>query len=82
MEGTSKDSVSFYGPQDFSIGALINIFKHKFRIVGADLYVLKYAEQHAEQFPLETLQSLRQHLGYTNERPDAKEKINVNVKRR
>jgi hypothetical protein len=71
----------FYGPQDFAIGALVKIFKHKFRIIGADLYVLKFAEENAHQFPQETLDSLRAHLNITG-RADAKEKNNVNIRRR
>lgn len=72
----------FYGPQDFYIGAVINIFKHKFRIVGADLYVLKFAEDHAHQFPGETLNSLREHLGHITGRVDAKERNTINLRRR
>ena len=62
--GSSDNNPMFYGPQDFAIGAIIQIFKHKFKIIGADLYVLKFAEEHADQFPKETLDSLRQALGH------------------
>ena len=65
------DRPVFYGPQDFYIGSIVNIFKHRFRIVGADLYVLKFAEEHANQFPPETLASLREHLGHISGRVDA-----------
>lgn len=46
-------------PQDFAIGAKIEIFKHQFIITDADDYVLKYMEAHAEEFPAETLESLQ-----------------------
>lgn len=80
--GSTLDKPVFYGPQDFAIGSVINIFKHKFRIVGADLYVLKFAEEHADQFPPETLQSLRTHLGHISGRLDAKERNTINLRRR
>jgi hypothetical protein len=80
--GSSLDKPIFYGPQDFLIGAIVTIFKHKFRIVGADLYVLKFAEDHANQFPPETLQSLRQHLGHISGRLDARERNTINLRRR
>lgn len=80
--GNNINRHEFYGPQDFHIGAIVNIFKHKFRIVGADLYVLKFAEEHADQFPMETLDSLRQHLGHITGRLDARERNNINLKRR
>jgi hypothetical protein len=80
--GSSLDRPEYYGPQDFCIGAVVSIFKHKFRIVGADLYVLKFAEENAAQFPPQTLESLRQHLGDITGRVDARERTNVNIKRR
>jgi len=80
--GTSLDKPLFYGPQDFLIGSVINIFKHKFKIIGADLYVLKFAEEHPDQFPSETLNNLRQNLGHITGRVDAKERTQINFKRR
>lgn len=80
--GNDINKHSFYGPQDFYIGAVVSIFKHKFRIVGADLYVLKFAEEHADQFPRQTLDSLREHLGHISGRMDARERNNINLRRR
>ena len=57
--GSSPDRLEFYRPQDFAIGARIEVFKHKFIITDADEYVLKYMEAHADEFPTETLNSLR-----------------------
>ena len=48
---SAPDRPIFYGPQDFHIGAVIEIFKHRFVITNADEYVLKYMEDHKEQFP-------------------------------
>jgi hypothetical protein len=79
--GSSPEKPIYYGPQDFYIGAVVTIFKHKFRIVGADLHVLKFAEEHANQFPNETLQSLRQHLGHITGRLDARERSKISLKR-
>lgn len=53
----------FYGPQDFYIGAVIQIFKHRFVIKNADEYVLKFMEEYRDQFPEQTIQSLREKLG-------------------
>ncbi|KAK6187064.1 hypothetical protein SNE40_006312 [Patella caerulea] len=64
--GSQPDKPSFYGPQDFFIGAVIEVFKHRFVITSADQYVLKYMEEHKEQFPEQTVESLRQKLGETS----------------
>ena len=48
---SQPDQPVFYGPQDFHIGAVIEIFRHRFVITNADEYVLNYMEDHKEQFP-------------------------------
>lgn len=48
---SAPDQPTFYGPQDFYIGAVVDIFKHRFVIISADEYVLKYMEEHKSQFP-------------------------------
>lgn len=53
--GSTVESPSFYGPQDFYIGAVIDIFKHRFIITNADAYVLKFMEDHRDQFPGELI---------------------------
>lgn len=60
---SSLDRPDFYGPQDFYIGAGIQVFKHRFVISSADHFVLKYMEEHPDQFPASTVDSLRQHMG-------------------
>jgi hypothetical protein len=49
--GSTAEAPSYYGPQDFYIGAVIDVFRKRFVIVDADYYVLKYIEDHAHQFP-------------------------------
>ncbi|KAH3878496.1 hypothetical protein DPMN_002392 [Dreissena polymorpha] len=56
------DQPIFYGPQDFYIGAVIEVFRHWFVITNADEYVLKFMEEHKDQFPSSTVESFRQRL--------------------
>lgn len=49
--GSPPDGPEYYGPQDFYIGAVIEIFNHRFVITNADSFVLSYMEEHANQFP-------------------------------
>ncbi|KAK3704391.1 hypothetical protein QZH41_008280 [Actinostola sp. cb2023] len=58
--GSSVDNPEFYTPADFRIGYIVQIFKHRFRIVNADVYVLNYLESHAESYPIETINSIRE----------------------
>jgi len=60
--GSSPDEPAFYGPQDFSIGSVIQVFKHRFRITNADQFVLKYMESNPGQFPASTINSLQEKL--------------------
>jgi len=55
----------FYGPADFYIGAVVEIFRHRFVITNADEFVLKYMEANSSQFPDATVQSLREKLAAT-----------------
>lgn len=65
--GSSTNKPDYYRPQDFAIGAKIDVFKHKFIITDADMYVLKYMEARASEFPAETIELLRQkHEHYPN----------------
>ena len=80
--GSSMEQPQFYGPADFYIGATIEVFRQRFIIRSADLYVLKYAEEHPALFPPMVLESLRQHLGHETGRPDARLSTNVRVQRK
>ncbi|KAG5277364.1 hypothetical protein AALO_G00116690 [Alosa alosa] len=61
--GSTVDDPQYYGPADFAIGSVIEVFKHRFLLTDADHYVLKYLESQADRIPSETLDSLRQRLG-------------------
>jgi len=58
--GSSLEKPVYYGPQDFFIGAVIEIFKHRFVITNADAFVLKYIEDHKAQFPEQTYASIKE----------------------
>ncbi|CAG5136782.1 unnamed protein product, partial [Candidula unifasciata] len=71
--GSTAEKPSFYGPQDFYIGAVIDIFKHRFIITNADAYVLKFIEQHKDQFPEKTYNTIRDKVGeYTGPKETVK----------
>merc|ERR1739841_49626 len=57
--GSQIDSPDFYTPADFRIGAVIEVFNHRFIITDADHYVLRYLESHVNKFPLDTINSIR-----------------------
>ncbi len=57
--GSPPDNPDFFGPHDFIMGAVIDIFKHKFIITGADKYVLKYMEARPDEFSKEVIEPLR-----------------------
>jgi hypothetical protein len=60
--GCPTDRPEFYGPQDFHIGCVVQVFSHRFVIISADHFVLKYMEEHANQFPESTVASLRERI--------------------
>ncbi|KAG7461102.1 hypothetical protein MATL_G00206410 [Megalops atlanticus] len=65
--GSSVDNPDYYGPADFAIGAVVEVFRRRFVLTDADLYVLKYLESIADQIPSHTLDSLRRHHGIAPE---------------
>ncbi|KAL4630454.1 EF-hand domain-containing protein 1 [Arapaima gigas] len=66
---STVDNPEYYSPGDFAIGATVEVFGHHFVLIDADLYVLKYLESISDQIPLETLSSLRRHLGVEPDKP-------------
>ncbi|XP_029641015.1 EF-hand domain-containing protein 1-like [Octopus sinensis] len=52
----------YYGIHDFYIGAKIDLFEHRFIIINADLFVLKYMEAHKDQFPSSIIQSMKDNI--------------------
>ncbi|XP_063296885.1 EF-hand domain-containing protein 1 [Pelobates fuscus] len=61
-EGSLIDNPSYYSPADFYIGAVVEVFSHRFIIMDADEYVLNYLKEHADAYPSDVLDSLQRHL--------------------
>ncbi|XP_076639105.1 EF-hand domain-containing protein 1 [Colletes latitarsis] len=59
---TGRDNPDYYTPQDFYIGAMINIYNHYFIIDGADLYVYRYMEANPEKFSREVRDNVRDYF--------------------
>ncbi|KAI5946509.1 EF-hand domain-containing protein 1 [Manis javanica] len=59
---SSVENPVYYGPSDFFIGAVIEVFGHRFIILDADDYVLKYMESNTAQFSPEPLLSIQNHI--------------------
>ncbi|XP_066451391.1 EF-hand domain-containing protein 1 [Eleutherodactylus coqui] len=59
---SSIDNPSYYGPADLTIGAVVEVFRYRFIIMDADLYVLNYITSHKHQFPCEVLSSWKKHF--------------------
>ncbi|CAM4687424.1 unnamed protein product [Leuciscus chuanchicus] len=58
--GSTVENPEYYGPADFSIGATVEVFAHRFVLTDADRYVLNYLESVSHHIPESTLSSLRQ----------------------
>ncbi|XP_070705893.1 EF-hand domain-containing protein 1 [Pempheris klunzingeri] len=61
--GSTVESPEFYSPADLAIGATVEVFSHRFVLIDADHYVLKYLQSNSSQIPSHTLDSLQQKLG-------------------
>uniref|UniRef100_A0A2I3GFL0 EF-hand domain-containing protein 1 n=1 Tax=Nomascus leucogenys TaxID=61853 RepID=A0A2I3GFL0_NOMLE len=59
---STVDNPIYYGPSDFFIGAVIEVFGHRFIILDTDEYVLKYMESSAAQSSPEALASIQNHV--------------------
>ncbi|KAG8545694.1 hypothetical protein GDO81_020488 [Engystomops pustulosus] len=60
--GSTMDNPVYYGPDDFTIGSVVEVFRQRFIIKDADRYVLNYMKTHEHQFPCEVLRSLEKHF--------------------
>ncbi|XP_063979498.1 EF-hand domain-containing protein 1-like [Diachasmimorpha longicaudata] len=56
------EEVPIYTPRDLYIGAIIDIFSHRFLITGADLFVMKYIEENQDKFPEEVVENMRSYF--------------------
>ncbi|XP_066494100.1 EF-hand domain-containing protein 1 [Tiliqua scincoides] len=60
--GSPTDDPVYYEPADFTMGATVEVFGHRFIITDADEYVLNYMESNLESFPPAVVQSMRDHF--------------------
>lgn len=60
--GSTVDKPLYYTPDDFKIGAIIQIFSHRFKVTNADEFVLNYMENNSSQFSAETIASLKEKI--------------------
>nr|CDS31427.1 EF hand domain containing protein 1 [Hymenolepis microstoma] len=58
-----KEKSEYYGPSDFYIGAIIDIFGTHFIITEVDKYVIKYAESHRDIFSDDLIENLTSVVG-------------------
>lgn len=58
----------YYTPEDFFIGAKINIFNHRFIIEDADLFVYKYIQANSDKFNSSIKQNMKDH--FQNKEPN------------
>lgn len=59
---TRKDDPEYYTPEDFFVGARVNLFNHHFIITGADLFVYRYVEANRDKFCQEVRENLRNYF--------------------
>ncbi|KAF6113575.1 EF-hand domain containing 1 [Phyllostomus discolor] len=59
---SSVENPIYYSPGDFFIGAMIEVFGHRFIIRDIDDYALKYMESNAAQYSPEALSSIQDHI--------------------
>ncbi|KAI8429918.1 hypothetical protein MSG28_000389 [Choristoneura fumiferana] len=50
---------TYYTPDRFYIGAIVPVFKHRFRIIGCDLFVYRYMSANPDKFPREVIDNVR-----------------------
>ncbi|KAJ8683931.1 hypothetical protein QAD02_019723 [Eretmocerus hayati] len=61
--GDEDDGVpKCYSPQDFAVGARLNIFGHWFVVEGTELHVLNYARSNPDKFSPELVKNIEDHL--------------------
>ncbi|KAJ0181205.1 hypothetical protein K1T71_003290 [Dendrolimus kikuchii] len=50
---------TYFTPDRFYIGAIVPVFKHRFKITGCDLFVYRYMVSNPEKFPQEVIDNVR-----------------------
>uniref|UniRef100_A0A5K3FLV1 EF-hand domain-containing protein 1 n=1 Tax=Mesocestoides corti TaxID=53468 RepID=A0A5K3FLV1_MESCO len=56
--GSTTETPKYYGPRDFSLGSIIDVFGTRFVITDADEYVVKFMEANRDQFPDSLIENL------------------------
>ncbi|XP_041973572.1 EF-hand domain-containing protein 1-like [Aricia agestis] len=65
---------TYYTPDRFYIGAVIPVFKHRFRITGCDLFVYRYMSANPHKFPRDVIDNVRNyHVRQGNLREELEE---------
>nr|XP_033794981.1 EF-hand domain-containing protein 1 isoform X2 [Geotrypetes seraphini] len=59
---STVDNPSYYGPSDFTIGSVIEVFGNRFILTDADEYVFNHLKQHEDEYPPEVLSSFQNHF--------------------
>lgn len=62
---TDPNNPEYYTPADFYIGGIIEVYKHRFIITGADLCVYRYMQANPEKFSPEIIDNIRNYM-YNN----------------
>jgi hypothetical protein len=62
FKDSHSDAPMYYEPNDFYIGAHVELFKHRFIIIDADRYVFKYIEENQQQFSQHVIDSFRKNF--------------------
>ncbi|XP_030054589.1 EF-hand domain-containing protein 1 isoform X2 [Microcaecilia unicolor] len=60
--GSSIDNPSYYGPSDFTIGSVVEVYGNRFILTDADEYVMNYLKKHKDEFPAAVLNSFQNHF--------------------
>ncbi|CAG4922831.1 unnamed protein product [Colias eurytheme] len=67
---------TYYTPDKFFIGAIIPVFKHRFKIIGCDLFVYRYMSANPDKFPQEVIDNVRNyHMREGNLKDELQEAI-------
>ncbi|CAH4030789.1 unnamed protein product [Pieris brassicae] len=67
---------TYYTPERFFIGAIVPVFKHRFKIIGCDLFVYRYMSANPDKFPQEVIDNVRNyHMSEGNLKDELQEAI-------
>jgi len=59
LKDSHPDTPIYYEPNDFYIGAHVELFKHRFLIINADRYVFKFIEENPQLFSQHVIDSFQ-----------------------